>query len=285
MENLTWFPFSIAATLLFGIAMAFYKLPAAKNQSRYAISFWQLLTAFALSFIVFYNFIPLTNIVTIIYGSVWGLAFLCLSLLQMKALKDIDTNMLYPITTSLSLIVSASFGVMFFKDTVSWLQFAGMSMVIFVVYLFSYKGKRLRYSNELLALGIGIIFLSAFGKIIQKFAADSVDIHALQIFQYLSASFFSLTLYSFVHRGEFKKHLFSSSIKSGFMIGIPSFLGGYMWLIAISKGPFSLITSIHSLYIIITAIVAYFIFKEKLTWNKIFLIVLAIVAMILIKIG
>ena len=285
MQSLTWFPFSVAATLLFGIAMAFYKLPSTKNQSRYAISFWQLLTAFILSLITFYSFIPLANTATIIYGSVWGLAFLCLSLLQMKALHDIDTNMLYPITTSISLVASVTFGVLFFKDQISWLQFLGMILVILVVYLFSYKVRRLQYSKEILIIGMGIIFLSAFGKIIQKFAADSVDIHVLQIFQYLSAAFFSLILYSFVHRKEFKKHLFSSSIKSGLMIGLPSFLGGYMWLIAISRGPFSLITAIHSLYIIITAIVAYFIFKETLTWKKIFLISLAVVAIILIKIG
>jgi drug/metabolite transporter (DMT)-like permease len=174
---------------------------------------------------------------------------------------------------------------MFFKDHLSWLQIIGMLLVITVVYLFSYKGKKLQYSNEILVIGLGIIFLSAFGKIIQKFATNNVDIHALQIYQYLSAALFSLILYSFIHRKEFKKHLFSHSFTSGLMIAVPSFLGGYMWLLALTKGPFSLAASIHSLYIIITAIVAYFAFKEKLTWEKMFLISLAVLAMILIRIG
>jgi drug/metabolite transporter (DMT)-like permease len=265
--------------------MAFYKLPAAKNQSKYAVSFWQLFTAFILSLLVFYDFIPLTNIATVLYGSLWGLAFLCLSLLQMKALKEIDTNMLYPITTSLSLVASVLFGIMFFKDHLSWLQILGMVLVVAVVYLFSYKGKKLQYSNEILIIGLGIIFLSAFGKIIQKFAAGSVDIHALQIYQYLSAAFFSLILYALIHRKEFKKHIFSHAFISGIMIGIPSFLGGYMWLLALTKGPFSLVASIRSLYILITAITAYLIFKEKLTLGKSILIVMAIIATVLIKIG
>lgn len=285
MQNLTWFPFSIAATLLFGISMALYKLPAAKNQSRYAVSFWQLFIAFLLSLIAFYNFIPSTNLSTVLYGSVWGIAFSCLSLLQMKALKEVDTNMLYPVTTSLSLVASVLFGILIFKDHISWVQILGMVLVITVVYLFSYKGKKLQYSNEILVIGLGIVFLSAFGKIIQKFAANSVDIHALQVYQYLSAAFFSLILYTFVHRKEFKKHLFSHSITSGLMIAVPSFLGGYMWLLALTKGPFSLVTSIHSLYIIIVALVAYIAFKEKLTWKKMFLISLAVIATILIKIG
>lgn len=285
MQNLTWFPYSIAATLLFGISMAFYKLPAAKNQSRYAVSFWQLFTAFVLSLIFFYNFLPLTSFSAIMFGSLWGFLFMCTSLLQMRALKDIDTNMLYPLTTTLSLVVSVIFGISFFRDHISWLQLLGMILVVVVVFLFSYKGKKLQYSREIIIIGLGIIATSAFSKIIQKFATGAVDIHIFQIYQFLSATVFSLLLYTFIHRKEFKKHIFSNSIWSGLLIGLPNFLGGYMILLALTKGPFSLVYSIHSLYIIITALIAYLVFKEKLTWKKIFLISLAVLATILIRIG
>jgi len=234
---------------------------------------------------VFYNFILLTNIATVFYGFLWGLAFLCLVLLQMKALEKVDTNVLYPVTTSISLVVSVLFGTLFFKDNISWLQFLGIILVMIVIYFFSYKGKKLQYSKEILVIGLGIVFLSAFGKIVQKFAADSVDIHALQIYQYLFASFFSFIFYTVFRRSEFKKHIFSGSLVSGLMIGIPSFFGGYMWLLALTKGPFSLIVSIHSLYIIITTVIAYYLFKEKITLKKIFLILFAVIAMILIRIG
>lgn len=210
---------------------------------------------------------------------------MCTSLLQMKALKDIDTNMLYPITTTLSLVVSVLFGISFFKDHISWTQLFGMALVVVVVFLFSYKGKKLQYSREILVIGLGVVVVSAFSKIIQKFATNAVDIHIFQIYQYLSASIFSLILYTFIHRKEFKRHIFSNSMWSGFMIGIPNFLGGYMILLALTKGPFSLVYSVHSLYITIVAIVAYFTFKEKLTWKKAFLISLAVIATILIRIG
>jgi len=285
MMSLSWFPFSVLATICFGIAMAFYKLPSVKKQSRYAVSFWQLFFNLLLSLIFFYSFVPLTNMSTVLYGSAWGLSFLLLSLLQMKALKDIDTNMLFPITTSLSLVVTVLFGVFFFKDYISPIQIVGMILVVMAVSLFSYKGKKLQYSKEILVLGLGVIFLSFLGKVIQKFAASGVDIHTFQIFQYLSATLFSLVLILYVHKKEFKRHLFSDSIKSGAVIAVPSFVGGYALLIALTKGPFSLITSIHSLYVLITAITAYYIFKEKLTSRKILLILVAIVATILIKIG
>lgn len=285
MADLTWFPFSLMATVCFGVAMAFYKLPFAKGQSRYAVSFWQLFFNLLLSLIFFYNYIPLANIGTIFYGSAWGLSFLLLSLLQMKALKDVDTNMLFPITTSLSLIITVLFGIYFFKDHISLIQIIGMFLAVIAVSLFSYKGKRLQYSKKILVLGLGVVFLSFFGKIIQKFAADGIDIRAFQIYEYLSAVVFSLMLNLYIHKKEFKQHLFSNSIKSGVLIGIPSFLGGYMLLIALTKGPFPLITSIHSLYVLITAMTAYFIFKEKLSLRKIILIITAIIATILIKIG
>jgi drug/metabolite transporter (DMT)-like permease len=285
MQNLTWFPFSVVALVCFGFSMAFYKLPSTKNQNRYAVSFWQLFISFLISLIVFYKFIPLTNINTVIYGSLWGLAFLCLSLLQMKELKEVDTNMLYPITSSLSLVGSVLFGVIFFKDGISVLQIIGIILVLVVVYLFSYKGKKMQYSNQIIVIGLGILFLSVFSKIIQKFAVNSVNINSLQIFQYFSAALFSIILYFMMHRKEFNKHIFSNSILSGLMIAVPSFIGGAMYLIALKRGPFSLVTSIHSLYIVVVAIVAYFIFKEKLTWYKFILIIIAILAMILIKIG
>jgi bacterial/archaeal transporter family protein len=285
MENLTWFPFSIAATICFGIAMVLYKLPAAKNQSRFAVSFWQALITFILALTVFYSFISLTNTATVIYGSLWGLAFLFLSLMQMKALKQVDTNRLYPVTTSLSLVASVLVGLVLFRDIISWLQILGIIMLIAVVYLFSYKGKKIQYSKSIIIIGSGIVFLSVAGKIIHKLAADNVDIQAFQVWQYLSATIFSLMLYTFIHRKDFKQHIFSKAALSGLLIAVPTFLGGYMWLIALTKGPFSLVTSIHSLYVIIAALVAYLIFKEKLTWKKLLLIVLAVVAMIIIKIG
>ena len=69
------------------------------------------------------------------------------------------------------------------------------------------------------------------------------------------------------------------------MIGVFGFFGGYAFLTALTKGPFSLITSIHSLYIFITALASYLLFKERLTKKKIILLFLAIVAILLIRLG
>jgi drug/metabolite transporter (DMT)-like permease len=285
MQDFSWFLFSVLATLFFGVSMALYKLPFARHQKRFAVSFWQLLSCFVLSSVLFFPYLEQADWKVVSYGFLWGTAFFSLSVTQMKALKKVETNIVYPITTSISLVVTVLFGILFFRDYVSFFQIVGMALVIFVVWMFSYSGKKLNFSRDVVVIGVLIIFLSALGKIIQKFAADSVDIHALQIFQYLFAMTFAFLMCAYFFGKDLKKHIFSGAIKSGFLIGVPSFFGGYFWLLALERGPFSLITAIHSLYALITAVLAYFIFKEKLTMKKVGLIFLAIIAALLIKLG
>lgn len=203
MQDLSWFPFSVAATLLFGISMAFYKLPSVKSQKRYAVSFWQLFFCFLLSVMFFLRDLINVDLDTVLYGFLWGASFFVLSVTQMKALKTIETNTLYPITTSMSLVATVLFGILFFKDVISLWQVLGILLVVTIVLLFSYAGGRLKFSKEIAWIGLTIISLSAFGKIIQKFAADNVDIHTLQIFQYLFAMLFALVISSYSFSPDF----------------------------------------------------------------------------------
>ena len=127
--------------------------------------------------------------------------------------------------------------------------------------------------------------MSAFNKVLQKIVADSFDIHAFQIYQYLFATLISAAILFLAHRKNWKQELFSGAIKIGSIIGVFGFLGGYALFIALAKGPFPLVTAIHSLYILITAIIAFFMFNEELTLKKILLICLAIIAVLLMRLG
>ena len=143
----------------------------------------------------------------------------------------------------------------------------------------------MQYSRLLIGVGSGIIFISAFNKVLQKVVAGKFDIHVFQIYQYLFAAIFALLIYLILHRRDWKTHIFSGGLGVGSLIGVFSFFGGYAFYIALTKGPFPLVTSVHSLYILITALTAYFLFKEQLTMKKIFLLLLAIAAVVLIRIG
>jgi drug/metabolite transporter (DMT)-like permease len=285
MMTFSWFPFSLLATLLFGIGMTFYKLPSAKQQNKFVATFWSLLIPTILAVIFFHTYIPLTTPAMLWVAATWGVFFACIVLLQMYALDHVDTNVLFPLTTTASLVITVLIGIFFFNEHVTLLQLLGIVLAIISIFLFLYKGGKLRYSWLLVSIGSGIILLSSFNKVLQKVVARNFDIHAFQIYQYLFASLFSFLVYIIIHRHDWKSHIFSGGMRIGGLIGIFSFFGGFSLYLALERGPFSLITSIHSLYVLITALTAYFLFKEKLTCKKILLLLLAIIAIILIRIG
>lgn len=283
--TLSWFPFSIAATLLFGVAIAFYKLPSARGHNQFVATFWSLVIPAVLAFVFFYSYLPLTTSAMMGTALLWGITFTCIVLLQMYALGHVDTNVLFPITTTASLIITVLAGVFWFNEHTTLIQTLGIILAVLTIFLFLYKGGKFRYSRLLAAVGSGIIFISAFNKVLQKIVAENFDIRAFQIYQYLFAAAFSLLLYLILHRRDWRTHIFSGGLGIGSLIGVFSFFGGYSLYIALTKGPFPLITSIHSLYILITALTAYFLFREQLTVKKVLLLLLAIVAVILIRIG
>ena len=283
--ELSWFPYSLAATLLFGIAMAFYKLPSAKNHNRFVATFWSLVIPVVLAFVFFHSYLPLSTSAMLWTALLWGITFTSIVLLQMYALHHVDTNALFPITGTASLIFTVLIGIFFFGEYISLVQTLGVLLAIVTIFLFLYKGGKLQYSQILISVGSGIVLISVFNKVLQKIVADKFDIHVFQIYQYLFAAIFSLLVYLVLHRRDWKTHIFSGGLGIGSLIGVFSFFGGYAWYVALTKGSFPLIASIHSLYILITAMTAYFLFQEQLTKKKIFLLFLAILAVILIRIG
>lgn len=285
MDIFSWFPYSIISVIFFGVSMVLYKLPSAKNQSKTATTFWMLSFAFLFSTISFYPYINLIDGRVVLFGFLWGGSFALLAISQMYALSHIDTSVLLPTTSIMSLIIAVTAGFFFFSETISIIQLIGVLLAVFAVYKFIYKKGKLEYSWLLINIGLAIIFMSAFNKIIQKFAADAVDIHALQITQYFFGALLALGIFLYQKYKNTSSHSILPAIKLGLYISIPSFLGGYALLTALTKGPFTLITPIHSTYIFITALLGYFFFKEDLTIRKMILLTLAVLAIILIRIG
>lgn len=283
--ELSWFIFSLSATLLLGIAMALYKVPSFKNQSRHVTSLWVMIIPFLLSLIFFNQYLGLSSFGMIILALIWGISFSLLVTLQMYALKKADTNTLFPITSTTSLVVAVILGFLLFKEIISLLQFIGIILVVFVVYFYLYKKKKLQYSKEFLFAGLGIILFSVLNKVLLKIVANNYDIHAYQIFQYFWAAVFSFVIILYFHKKDFKKYFSKTSLLYGSLIGLFSFFGGYALLIALTKGPFTLIMVIHSLYILVTALTGALLFKEKLNKKIIILIILSIIALIIIRIG
>lgn len=284
MTDLSWFPWSIGATITLGVMAALFKLPSHRGESAQGATFWSIFTMLLLSLLFFHNSIGTTTWVALFWSAVWGINYAILSATQMYALKHVDTNSLYPVTSTSALVLSVSWGLIFFSSQLSWVQLAGIILTIATIYLFLYKGKHVQYSPGILRVGASIIAFSTLGKLAQKIAVGYISTELFQIYTALFGAVFLLIVLFFFDKTNLISNL-RGSWRSGVLIGIPAFLGGYLFLGALVRGPFAPITAIHSFYTIITALVAWIFFGEQLTKRKVFLIFLAIVAVLLIRLG
>lgn len=280
-----WFMYSMGSVISFSLMAALYKLPAHKKQSKIAATFWMVFFSFLFSLAFFYGYLSNVDIKVYIFALSWGIGFSSLAAIQMYLLKKMDINVLFPISTTLSLIISVIFGLVFLAEYISLIQGLGIVLAIIAIYLFLFQGRKIKYSSSFLNWLLIMVVLSVFSKVILKFATDVVDVQPLMIFNYFFASIFLIIIVLLFKRKSWKKDLFSGASKSGFFIAVPGFLGNWFFLMALSKGPFTLITALHALYIFGASVAGYFFFKEALSKKKIALLVLAIIAIILIRIG
>lgn len=214
-----------------------------------------------------------------------GATFTGIMLLQMYALSHLDTSALFPVTTTASLIVTVAAGMVLFQEFPYGWQILGMALAVLTIFGFLYRGKGLAYSALMLWVGSAIVLVSAFNKTLLKVAADGFDIHAFQIFQYSFAVLFALLIFAATHRRDWRVHLLSEGTKTGALIGTFGILGGYALFLALQRGPFPLVMTIHSLYIFVSAIVAVYLLRERLTFRTVGLMALAILAAALMRFG
>jgi uncharacterized membrane protein len=281
----SWFSFSLLATILFGIMTALYKFPAVKGYNKFSVMVWSLALSTIASLVLFHKYLVNINTTALVSAGIWGITYTALTLLQMHALTHVDTGTLFPTTSTLSLALIVLVGITLFGDRLSFLQIAGLVLIMGAVYFFLYtKGKR-QYTKYVLLIGMSIVVLSALNKIIQKVAVNAADIRGYQFYQFAFALIFSLIVLYYYHRKDFKEQLFSKAYKIGCCIGALGFAGGYLFLIALQKGSVSLVNSIHSLYVLVAAILGFVLFKEKLSLKKLALIGMCIVGVIFIRVG
>lgn len=280
-----WFIYSIGAVISFSLMAALYKLPAQKKQSNTATVFWMLIFSFIFALIFFNDYLFNVDARVLVFALLWGMGFSSLAAIQMHLLKKININALFPINTTFSLIISVIFGLVFLNESISLVQGLGIIIAIIALYLFLFQKGSIIYSKQLIYWIIIMVALAVFSMLVLKFAADTIDIKLLQIYQYLFASIVILIIFLISNHHSWKKNLFSGASQSGLYIAIPSFFGNWLFLIALNKGPFSLVASLHALYILGASVFAYLLFKEKLNKKKIALLAIAILAIILIRIG
>ncbi|OGN29319.1 MAG: hypothetical protein A3A33_03835 [Candidatus Yanofskybacteria bacterium RIFCSPLOWO2_01_FULL_49_25] len=283
-----WFLYSLVATVSFAVVGVLFKLPAVKNHNIFVASFWSVFAPLPFALIFFYRSLVHTDWTMLWISAVWAFFFVIVRFLYLKAYQYADTNLVTPITSTLGFVGVVLVGVLGFHDYLSSLQMLGIGVAVITILLLIQSHWRAKQAGYLWLLLAVISAASVTYKIFQKIGADSLDIQAFQVYQFAFASLFLFILYGIFHASEIKKwpsQLTAGGMFSGSLIGFFSFVGGYAYNLALTKGPFTLINVIHSLYIIGTIFLGVIIFREKLSKSKVLAIGLAVVSAILIRLG
>ena len=286
---MNWLPYSIAATILLGISMSLYKMPSFRGYSSYLSTFWTntFSALFVVIALVFFNQNQLQGFSNISwYAIIWGGFFAINMVLQKILLHNIETNSLYPVTSSIGSIVTILIGLTVLSEHISLIQGLGIIIILLSVFLFTRKSGSFPLDQKTVLLSFGIIASSTASKYVQKLGAVNDSLSHFMIWQYIGAALFGLLIAYIFENGKFKEvtHL-GKYWKGSILIGLFSVLGGWMILKALSLGPLSGVYAIHPAYTFIAGIFGYLFFKEKLTKKKIILALLSVIGIILLKIG
>lgn len=286
-----WFMLSVFACVLFGVQAFMYKLGMKKHMNEFVLVGYFTLSAAVISLLVFLSRHAQFSIFTamFLFAVLYGLFFSFKTLAQMKALKFLPTNIVFPITASnVVLVVIASF--LFLKESLSTSQIIGITFVSFAVIFLYLEKKSFELQKKHFIKGFSIallaMFFSAALSFTNKIAAMNWDKFLFMSVAYFFGASISFALGMLTRDSNSLSDLFlrKDIVALGFGIGLINFFGWCSLLSALSYGPLSLIAPIISLYVFVTAILGVIFHNEKLTVRRLLLIAISISGVILLKI-
>jgi drug/metabolite transporter (DMT)-like permease len=282
-----WITYAVLGALAVGASTSLFRMPAFKGYSSLHSTFWVNVFSLLLSLIVFAVYGNSQNLFSISWlGILWGVLFALVTAQQKLLLHRMETNTLLPVTSSLSNILTVAIGVFFFVEVISLLQYTAIAIILLSVFMYSQKRGGLILDKNSITFGLGIIIASTLAKAVQKIAATHESIVHFAVYQFVGAIFCAFILiYLFERRtipDLFKiGHTWKiTSVTAFFMT-----LGGYAFLLALAIGPLAGVYPVAASYVIVTATLGVWLYKEKLTAYKFGLMMLTFVGIVLMKLG
>lgn len=280
--------FTFIALFAFGLQTFLYKVSAARkcNTALTTLSFMITVSILSLGFWI-YTKQPLGNIkYLLIFAVINSVAFLTTTVTRINALKYIPTSISYPIIRTSTIFVVA-FSLFYFKDTLSYYQFAGILLAVLVVFILYKNDKEDRIKNFKIGLSLTLIAMvtSAISTTAQKFASLYVNKLSYITVAYVLNIFLVLALNKQIQGKTNKKAKKKDAWIIGLLIGIFNFIGFFYVLKAYSLGPLSIVAPLHDMNFVIAIILASIVYKEKLTKRRTLGIILSVISVILLSIS
>ncbi len=282
--------FTFIALFAFGIQTFLYKVSAARkcNTAKTMLSFMITVAILSLFFWIFTKQEIGDIKFLIFFAIINAIFFLATTVTRINALKYVPTSISYPIIR-VSTIFVVAFSIFYFKDTLSYYQFAGIILAVLVVFILYKNDKEDKVKNFKIGLALTFIAMitSALTTTAQKFASLYVNKLSYITLAYFINIFLVLMLNKQI-AGEVKSNSKKSTRDAwliGLFIGIFNFIGFFYVLKAYSLGPLSIVAPLHDMNFVIAIILATIIYKEKLTKRRVLGIVLSVVSVILLSIS
>ncbi|HNV69776.1 MAG TPA: DMT family transporter [Candidatus Ozemobacteraceae bacterium] len=288
LNGTDWFLYALISTIIYGVFEFTYKLAARGGYSSIQIVNKAAITVTVLSgILILHNqshFTPLPWI--LLYGFLNATCFASGTIAQISALRYMPTSHVFPIA-KMSSIICIFLGFAFLGDRPTVWQWAGILMALGVILLVGYDMKSGGGTEQAtdpargLKLAIGAAFGVAFSMFVGKLA--SMHVPALN---YIFSSYGFSAIYTYLIERRFgnaKRRLDARGLGFGVFIGTMNFAGYYLLLRAFSLGPLALVQGIFSTTMVITIPLSVLILKERFSLIKALCVVLALGALILIR--
>ncbi|MBN2695890.1 DMT family transporter [bacterium] len=285
-----WFFYALLATLIYGVIAFLYKKAGEHNASTIrVINRSSIIVVFiSLMFVIFQKGDYFWG-VSAAYAFFNATFFSVAAIFQMHALKFAPTSYVLPVEKFNNIIViTLSISVLSERPTL--LQWSGIILSFITIGAIVWAIKKDKGEIVSLKKGVLFSFISAIGSGCSIFTGKLAS-NEVSTMPYIFMSYFLVMIYTFLisifllkKSKNIRAKLFIPSDKYGFLIGVLNFFGYYSILTAFSKGPLSLIQAIFSISMVISIFMAVIFLKEPFDKKKGIILVVAMAAVILIKI-
>lgn len=288
-----WFVLAVAAAVVGGFGNFGNKISAKRGYDSAVIMIFSafLSSLIFLPFALFFEDIwslPL-SFVAIMLGAGFITSFS--AIIKIQALHYIDSAIFLPLYKVASPLVVIFFGMIFFAETFTPMEWFGLMLSLTVPLLLVSRMEHSRQNDLKLGLILVLVagVIGAIGAAIQKYSTDVSDA-TLSIMVVITSGVLlgSVAQHIFYKKSQ-SMQVISSHLKSGplFVSSLRAVFAGsgfYLALLALDyDGPLGIVYTINSLYILVPIILAIIIYGEHWNFRKALAIVLSVLALALLQ--
>lgn len=219
------------------------------------------------------------------FASALGFLFASTFFIYSKAVGMAGTA-LATVSARLSVLIPVLFSILLFGESPNLQMIIGFLLALVTLYLFylSLKNHNSTSSSSkkyfyliLLLLGIGVV---DFSMKVFEYSFNTVEKGTFVFIIFFSAFIYTL-LYLMIKKISFENHTF----RIGLILGLPNVLAIHFILLALSELPAIIVFPIQNIgVILLTAVMAYLIWKEKINNYGLAALITGVIAIIFLKI-